>query len=158
MGLRPISKLTNGSAKRKLESWIGQFVQYTDNIESPEIFRKWSAISTIAAVLQRKVYMRTQSALYPNLYVFLVARAGVGKTRAIYAADEFVRKIEGIVHGHTSMTMASLVDRLSEAKCRIQRLAKGEGMLEYNSLYVVADELSAFMSEYESGLIAGLTT
>ena len=102
--------------------------------------------------------MRTQSALYPNLYIFLAARAGIGKTRAIFAADEFVRKVEGVFHGHTSMTMASLVDRLSEARCRIQRLAKGEGMLEYNSLYVVADELSAFMSEYDSGLIAGLTT
>lgn len=102
--------------------------------------------------------MRTQSALYPNLYIFLVARAGIGKTRAIYAGNDFVRKVEGIFQGHTSMTMASLVDRLSEAKCRIQRLAKQEGMLEYNSLYVVADELSAFMSEYDSGLIAGLTT
>ncbi len=102
--------------------------------------------------------MRTQSALYPNLYVVLVARAGVGKTRAIFSANEFVRKIESVHHGYTSMTMANMTDKLLESKCRIQRLAKGEAMLEYNSMYHVADELSAFMSEYDSGIIAGLTT
>src|SRR5215471_3055029 len=150
------SPATNGGGARKLESWIDQFVQYTDNLESAEVFRRWSAISLIAAVLERKVYVKTSAPLYPNLYVFLVGNAGIGKTRPISAAQSFARKIEELFLGATSMTMASLVDHLDEAKRTIIQLP--DPAIEYNSLYVCVDELSAFMDQFDSGLVAGLTT
>ena len=52
--------------------------------------------------------------------------------------------------------MASLTDHLAEAKRTIINLP--EPALEYNSLLIAADELSAFMDQYDTGLIAGLTT
>lgn len=51
--------------------------------------------------------------------------------------------------------MASLVDHMAEAKRIIIQLP--DDPLEYNTLTIVADELSAFMHEYDNGLIAGLT-
>jgi hypothetical protein len=54
------------------------------------------------------------------------------------------------------MTMASLVDELVRSKRTIIR--HPEGPYEYNSMMVVADEMSAFMHEYNNELIAGLTT
>lgn len=56
----------------------------------------------------------------------------------------------------TSVTMASLVDHLAEAKRTIIQLP--HAAVEYNSLYITADELSAFMHEYTGELVAGLTT
>lgn len=56
----------------------------------------------------------------------------------------------------TSVTMASLVDHLVEAKRTIINLP--HEAVEYNSLYITADELSAFMHEYTGELVAGLTT
>lgn len=102
------------------------------------------------------MWVTTSSPLYPNLYVFLVGNAGVGKTRAINSAANFVREIPDLHLGATSMTMASLVDHMNEAKRTIIQLP--EAHLEYNSLYICADELSAFMDQFDSGLIAGLTT
>lgn len=53
------------------------------------------------------------------------------------------------------MTMASLVDCLAEAK-KSHVIGPGN-VTEYNSMYIMADELSAFMSDYSNDLIAGLT-
>ena len=68
-----------------------------------------------------------------------------------------MKKIPDFKFGATSMTMASLVDHMNEAKKVIIRLATKEDPLEYHTLTIVADELSAFMHEYDNGLIAGLT-
>lgn len=148
------SKL-NGSGTRKCQSWIESFVSYTSNFESAEIWRRWSAITSIAAALEQKVWTTTSSPLYPNLYVFLVGDAGLGKSRPITAAQSFLSKLPDFHFGATSMTMASLVDHMNEAKRVIINMP--EPPLEYHSLTIIADELSAFMHEYDNGLIAGLT-
>lgn len=107
-------------------------------------------------MLERKVYVNTGSPLYPNLYVFLVGKAGTGKTRAIMAATAFVREIPEINWGPTSMTMASMVDTMEHSKRVIIQLP--DPPIEYNTMYFMADELSAAMSQYDPELIAGLTT
>ncbi len=145
----------NGSGQRKLASWIDAFVDYTNNFESAPIWCKWSAILTVAAVLEQKVWTTTSAPLYPNMYIFLVGDAGLGKSRPITAAESFMSKIKDFHLGATSMTMASLVDHLKEGTRVIIR--HPEPPLEYNTLTIVADELSAFMHEYANELIAGLT-
>lgn len=107
-------------------------------------------------MLEQKVWVTTSAPLYPNLYVFIVGDAGIGKTRPIMVAQRFLREIPEIHLGWTSMTMASLVDHLNESKRQIINLP--DPMIEYNCLTIVADELSAFMDQYDTGLIAGLTT
>lgn len=146
---------TNGSGRRQLGSWIERFIAYTDNLESAEIFRRWTAISVIASVLQQKVWVNTGGELYPNVYVWLIGKAGIGKTRAIGAAHRLISDIEGMHYGATSMTSASLVDHLNEAKCKIVRFPNE--MLEYNSLCIIADELSAYMSKWDTEMAASLT-
>lgn len=145
----------NGSGARQCQSWIDAFVEYTSNLESATIWCRWSAISAIAAVMEQRVWVTTSSPLYPNLYVFLVGDAGLGKSRPAIVAQAFLKKIPDFKFGATSMTMASLVDHMNEAKRVIIR--HPDGPLEYHTLTIVADELSAFMHEYDNGLIAGLT-
>jgi hypothetical protein len=56
--------------------------------------------------------------------------------------------------GATSMTKAALSDYMNEAKRFIANIPHPP--IEYNSLVAVADEFSAFMSEYDSALVASL--
>jgi len=146
----------NGSGKRKLGSWIESFVDHASNLESAPIFRKWAAIATLGAVLEQKCWLQTSAPLYPNLYVFLVGHPGVGKTRTVMAAAKFYRELPDFHLSPTSMSMASMVDALVDAKRTIIRLP--EGPLEYNSMFIVADELSAFMHKFDDEIIGGLTT
>ena len=102
------------------------------------------------------MWVDTSAPLYPNLYIFLVGHAGIGKSRTIGAAGKFIREIPDLHLGPNSVTMASLVDCLVEAKRVIVQLPANS--YEYNSLTILADELSAFMPLYEPELIGGLTT
>lgn len=90
------------------------------------------------------------------MYIFLVGHAGIGKSRTIAAAARFMRELPEFHIGPNSVTMASLVDCLTEAKRTI--VALPDPAIEYNSLTIVADELSAFMAVYDPELIGGLTT
>ena len=147
--------MINGIGRRRLTSWIDAFVDHTSNLESSALYRKWSAISMLAATLEQKVWADTGSPIYPNLYVFLVGHAGIGKSRSIMAASGIIREaIPEIFFGATSMTRASLSDYMNEAKRFIANIPYTP--IEYNSLCIVADEMSAFMHEYDSGLVAAL--
>jgi hypothetical protein len=149
-------KKTNGSAARRCPSWIEAFVDSTASLEAPAIFRRWAAISTIAACLEQKVYvMSGGSRLFPNIYCALIAHPGVGKTRCIHAAKDYYLEIPEPHPAPTSMSASSMIDAVSKGKRSIMRLP--EGMVEYNTLYITADELSAFMHKYDEEAIGTMS-
>jgi hypothetical protein len=119
------------------------------------LFRKWSAISTIAAVLEQKVWIRTSRPLYPNLYTLILGHPGVGKTRTIREARSYVIDLPDFHLAPVSLTFASLVDSLVLAKRMLVRLP--DPPMEYNSMFIAADELGAFVSKYDDEMIAGLS-
>jgi hypothetical protein len=142
------------SRERKLLSFVDTFVASTENTGAPVIFRKWTALSLLAAAVEQKVWVKTSRPLFPNMYVFLIAHPGVGKTRAIMEGKHIATTLESIKLSPVSMTFASLVDALTKSSCEIIRVP--EGKLTYNSMYIMADELGAFMPKYEGDMIDGL--
>lgn len=131
---------------------------YTEGLESAEEFRQWTAIGVIAAALEQKVWLTTTSRLYPNLYTLLVGHPGVGKTRTIMEGRKFLAELPGLHIAPTSMKMASLVDALAEAKRAPVSASNGSLTIEtFNSMTLLADDLSAFMHAYDDELVAGLT-
>jgi hypothetical protein len=148
-------KSLNGSGKRKTESWIETFIAHTDNLEAPGIFRRWAAICSIASVLEQKVWLPTSSRLYPNLYSILVGHPGTGKTRTIRAARSHLLELPEFHLAPTSMTAASLIDSLLGAKRII--VQPGFETVEYNSMAILADELGAFMHQYDDEMVGVLS-
>ncbi len=43
---------------RQLDDWLSSYLDYTENTEPPKSYNTWVAISTIAAVLKRKCYIK----------------------------------------------------------------------------------------------------
>jgi hypothetical protein len=146
---------TQGPAKRKLESWIARFIEQTGALESPELFRKWTAIATIAAVLEQKVFLMTTSPVYPNLYTFLVAPPGGGKSRAIDLARDLITALPDPFIAPTSVNAASIIDHIKE--CKRVLLDLPNPPIEYNSMSILVGEFGTFMSQYDDDLMAILT-
>lgn len=155
MALRNTKAAINGAGNRKLASWIARFVEHTEALEAPVVFRRWAAITTIAGVLEQKVWLMTTSPIYPNIYCFLVGHPGIGKTRVIRAAKSYLEEIPQFFFAPTSMTGASLVDALLSSKRIIVRLP--DVPLEYNSMMITAEELTAFMHKYDDEMIGILS-
>jgi hypothetical protein len=156
MALKPTRLGTNGAAHRKCRSWIEAFIEFTDNLESAPIFRKWTAITAIAAALEQKVWISTSDRLYPNLYTILVGHPGVGKTRTIMSGRKFLAELPEFHIAPTSMKMASLVDALLSAKRTI--IALPQPAIEFHSMTLCVDEWTAFMHAFDDELVGGLTT
>jgi len=58
------------------EKWLS----YTDNLVSPDSYLEWSWLYTVAASLQRRVWIgQYPQQLFPNMYVILVGSPGIGK-------------------------------------------------------------------------------
>lgn len=138
---------------RALSSWIDYFMEYTSGIQSPEPFREWAAIATIAAALERKVHIISQGRpVYPNLYIFLVGPPGSGKTRAVEESEDLLHALKEHHIAPTSMTKAALIDALVAAT----RVMPGQMNGSFNALFVAAKELGALLPGYDSDFMNAL--
>ena len=141
---------------RRLPSWIDGFMAHSEPRKSPEIFRKWAAISTVSGAMERKLFIRTKGGeLYSNLYVFMVGPPATGKTVALKAAEPFLRSLEGMHVAPTNLSGAAFIDALNEAQRKIVSLT--EPFIEYNSLVLFSSELSALLPVYDEDFMAKLT-
>lgn len=74
-------------------SWVDSVVASTIEAESPERFQYWSSLAAISAVMKKNVYMdRFYYKLYPNIYVFLVAKSGLRKSNPVTLAKKLVQE------------------------------------------------------------------
>lgn len=104
--------------------------------------------------MERRVWATTQvGTLYPNIYAVLVGDAGIGKSVAINHAVKILRQVPEVHFAPTSMTSAALIDCMLESK--VVDFTDPEN--SYNTLFLAADEFTAFMPTYSAELIATLT-
>lgn len=85
----------------------------------------------------------------------ILGHPGVGKTRSIRVGKQLLSGLPDTYVSPISMTWASLVDSLVDAKRYVIR--PGQEEIKYNSMYVCADELGAFIHKYDHEMIDGLS-
>lgn len=141
-------------------SWIESFVERTEHLPTPINFRRWAAISAIAGVLERRVWTQIYAGkpLFPNLYVFLVGPPASGKTVAMIETRALWKKLPDLFVAPTSMSAASMGDRLAEAKRKIVRPTDPKRpYIEYNSLLIASPELGTLLPSYDPEMMTKLT-
>ena len=136
---------------RKFSDWIQGFIDATAQTATPEIFRRWAAISCLSGALERRVWVRTKgSDLYPNLYVVLVSRPGVGKTEVTDRVRLLWEGVKGLHVASANLSRASLADELNDAKV----ITPGN---EYNALVAAVNELGTLLPRYNGEFMSALT-
>lgn len=126
-------------------SFIDDFLDYTQGIASPQIFRRWSALTLVAGAMERKCYMTTSSGqVFPNLFVLLVAPPGVGKSQVIGRVRDLWAATGKLKLAPQSVTRAALEDSLSEAT----QVISNTGSI-YHSLQVAAPEFGTFVKAHD---------
>ena len=151
----PVLRLVQGS--RRLDSWIGGFMSHSAGTNSNIPFRRWTAIATVAAALERKVWIKSQGKeVFPNLYTFLVGPPGVGKTSVMNMAMSIFGLIcsddgnASKLHlARISLSKAALMDQLAES----YRLVDSS---TFNSLMIASFELGALIPNYDQDFLNAL--
>lgn len=148
--------------KRRLENWIDGWLEYTETLPSPALWRRWGGIMLIAGVLERKVFTKTGiGPLYPNLYVILVGPPGLGKTAITNEVWHMWNDLteagdtNGFHLASSSLTSASIIDDLREANRRI--FQPGSDIITFNSLAICSNELGVLLPDYDNSFMSKLT-
>lgn len=147
---------------RKLRSFVDGFLEYTEGRGSPALYRKWTAIFLVAAAMERKAWITTvKGVLYPNQFIILVGPAGVGKslcTRLAHDLLDDIRSLDNPLHlAPSSVTKASLIDKLNEAERRIVRPMENPSVIAFNSLQIIPNEFGVFLPAWEAEFMNTLT-
>ena len=142
---------------RKLKDWITAYLEYVDNTEPPHMYKEWSAISTIASVLQRKCYLDWgPMVFYPNMYIVLCGPSGKArKSTAIGPGMKMLRTL-GIKLAAESVTREALIRELKNSNAT-QVDPEDGSMHLHASLTIVSPELTVFLGYNNSTLLSDLT-
>ena len=91
-------------------NWIRQVVEAHKDSEAPERFFYWAAIASMSAVIKKNIWMNRGGfyKLYPNIYVFIIAKSGMKKGIPVNLTKKLVEKAEctRIIAGRTSVPRA----------------------------------------------------
>lgn len=129
---------------------------------SPELYRKWAAISLCAAALERRVWASTSLGdAFANLYVLLVGNPGIGKF-----VIETAREIAGgATDGGKKPALAVAPDNMSKAALMDTMAASGKiwlpragGTYAFHSLYIVQEEFEVLLPAYDKEYIGSLNS
>jgi len=130
---------------RNLEDWIDGFMEFTENtVESPYLYRLWTAISCIASVLQRKVSMDWgHSPIYPNMYIVLIGPSGKARKGTAMRPGLSLLYDIGLNVAADSVTRERLIRDLRESNFAS---VDSEGKhIMHSSLTIVNEELTVFL-------------
>jgi len=139
---------------RKLDDWIDSYLDCTSNSEPRESYRRWAAISTIAAALQRKCYLDWGTeTFYPNFYIVLIGPPAARKGTAMKPVMEFLDEL-GIRRTPDMTSRQKIISRMEEA---YENVADSEGRLfPHSSLTIFSRELTVFLGYGERELLDNL--
>ena len=131
------------SSARKLHDWLSSYLEFTANTESPHSYHVWCGLSTLAAALQRKVWMEWgHDEIFPNQYIVLVGPSGKArKGTAISIARSFIEAIKIPLIAEDN-SMESIIRDMSHAT---GTFTIGTEVKAHSSVTAIAEELGVFI-------------
>ena len=102
---------------RHFTHWIKAYLDYTKASESPDSFHFWTAVSTLAGALRRRVWQdQLLFQWIPNFYIVFVAPAGIAtKSTTLNFGMNLLEKVPDVVFGPESGSWQGLGDALADS-------------------------------------------
>lgn len=145
------------SFKRNLPCWLDGFMELTENSEPPILFRRWTAISTVAAALQRKISLDLGLSLtiYPNFYIVLVGPSATGKGTVMKFASDIIEQIPAIKLAAQATSMQALIRRMMTVNLTGIDIITGAQQF-HSSMTIFSTEFTVFLGYKNNEMIAAL--
>jgi len=121
-------------------------------MEAPDPFHFWTAVSTIAGALRRRVWLDMGHFQWtPNFYIIFVAPPGiVSKSSTLAVGMELLKEIKEIRFGPDSVTCAALVQALAGAR---MDFPLNGFMYPMSALTIVSSEFGTFLNPHDREMI-----
>jgi hypothetical protein len=144
------------SSNRKLPNWLDAWMEYTSNVETAYLYRKWVGLMCISSAMQRKVRVEWGVGLtfFPNLYIILVGKSATGKGTAMRPAMKIMKEIPAIKLSAQSTSLQALI---SSMKNNNLTDVNADGTTNFHSsMTVYSEEFTVFLGYKNNELISTL--
>lgn len=148
---------------RRFPDFRKAYELYADDKFVPPQFNTWGALSIIAGALERKVWLpwSHKYSFYPNIYVMLISKPGVGKSVALKNAVDVLlnvnRKTSMLNIMPSQVTEAKFIELMGTGRSFIDRSGGKEITVFQNAGYYFASEASNSLRNIFGDFIACLT-
>ncbi|KKN41709.1 hypothetical protein LCGC14_0720590 [marine sediment metagenome] len=137
-------------------SWLDEYMRYTQNQESPDIFHKWCGISTVGAALERHVVVDMGAyEVRSNLFIILVSDPALcKKSTAMKLARNVLNRMDDPINIFAQkITTEALISRLGSTM-----KMDGKRVVHNSACMIFASELGVFLGSdaYNKGLVGVL--
>ncbi len=138
--------------------WLSDFCKHSSYGESTPNMMYWTGVSTIAAVLRRKVWFdQCDYQWSPNFYILLVGAPGaVKKSTSIDMGMRLLKTIEDIKLGPAIITWQALIEYIAENKQEFAIRGSYE-LFETCCTTIALSEFGSFFDPEDRCLIDNLT-
>lgn len=107
--------------------FISLYLQYTNKTECPTFFHRWTAVTSLAAFLGRRIHFsHGHFTLYPNLYTMLIGSPGTKKSSAIKIGAKLVKQAGYNTFAAKKTRQEKFLLDLAEQSERRELIASGE--------------------------------
>ena len=140
-----------------MTSWLDEFVEYASYGEASPRAMFWVGVSTVAAVLRRKVWFDQEYFQWsPNFYVLIVGAPGaIKKSTSIDIGTSLLKQVPGINMGPSIVTWQALIEYI--AQCREDATLPSGEVFEMSCVTLALSEFGSFFDPLNRELIDNLT-
>lgn len=142
---------------RNFPDFIEAYLKYTEHHEATRKLHKWTAVSIVAAAMERRVWLpRGYYTLFPNLYIFIIGKSGlIKKSTSTAIGVDLLRELPDFKIMSERLTAGSLIEQLwTNGKV----FNYGGEECKQSAVYCYASELAVFVTEVFGTITELLTT
>lgn len=139
------------SGIRRFPDFLAAYQAYADDRFVPPQFNTWVALSILAGALERRVWLPWSDtyAFYPNIYVLLVSRPGVGKSVAlnngVKLLSDMNRKAGTLNIMPSQVTEAKFIELMGHGRSFIHKWTE-EKIVDGGAKQLIPRELTVFQN------------
>lgn len=145
--------------ERNFENFLSAYEDYTEDSFVPPQFNTWCGITAISAALERKVWLPWTDTFsyYPNMFVLLVAKPGVGKSTALNKAVGLLQDMNSATNSlhlvPSQITEAKFIETMGQQTS----FQYGTRVINQSSGFYFASEASNSLRNIYGDFLACLT-
>lgn len=138
--------------------FIKAYMEYSSHSEAPDKFHFWTAVSTIAGALRRKVWIDQKYFTWtPNFYIIFVAPPGVvSKSTTASIGMRLLKQIEGIKFGPDSSTWQALT--VAMANSTEEYMMPNGDFFPMSAMTIASSELGTFLNPRDGEMVDALVS
>lgn len=142
------------------DGFLGHYMAYTDKQESPDSYHFWVGLTTLSAVMQRRIWVhRGIFDLFPNLFTVLIGPSGrCRKSRAISMGYELTTALPFVNLMADKTSPEAFIEAMAYGTQNVGKKQQGTQGIDSTGFASIG-ELSVFLNKqtYSSGIVSLLT-